>query len=370
MRPRVNVAAASLALAGALAAAGCPGSGPPGPAAPPPAPVVVGSAVKRTVPVSLRAIGSVDAVASVAVRSQVAGPILKVHIRDGADVAKGQILFTIDPAPFRIALDRAQAQLARDQALLDKARSDVARYAKLVDKEYVTREQFDSANSQAAALAETVKVDQAAVDDARLELSYCTIAAPISGRAGTVGLRAGNLVKANDDPPLVTLLQVRPVWVTFSAPEKWLPQIRKHAAEGALEVRAWQRGEGGDGHAGTLSFIDNAVDVPTGTIRLRGTFPNDDRGLWPGQFVEVTLKLSEQKDAVVVPSPAVQVGQQGSYVFVVDAGGVAQPRPVTVDRTLGDDTVIASGLEGGETVIVDGQLRVVPGAKVAVQAKP
>ena len=358
-----------VAILSLCSAMGCGGGAKPTAAQSPP-PVIVGQAVQRTVPVSLRAIGNVESTASVAVRSRVAGQILMVHIKDGADVVKGQALFTIDPEPFRIALDRAEAQLARDKALLQKADADVARFAKLVDKEYVTREQYESAVSQAAAQAATIRSDEAAASDARLSLSYCTITAPISGRSGVVNLRAGNLVKVNDDPPLVTILQVRPVYVTFSVPEKHLDDVRKHAAEGKLEVRAVSRGEEGEGHAGVLTFIDNEVAATTGTIRLRGEFPNDDRGLWPGEFVEVSLRLAEQKDAVLVPSSAMQVGQQGSYVYVVDAGGTAQLRPVVVDRTIGDETVLASGLEGGETVVTDGQIRIVPGGKVAVQAKP
>lgn len=357
------VAVLSLGLA-----TGCGGAKPA--AAPQLPPVIVGQVVRRTVPVSLRAIGNVESTASVAVRSRVAGQILKVHFEDGADVVKGQTLFTIDPEPFRIALDRAEAQLARDKALLQKADADLARFAKLVDKEYVTREQYESAASQAASQAATIRFGEAAASDARLSLSYCTITAPISGRAGAVNLRAGNLVKVNDDPPLVTILQVRPIYVTFSVPEKYLDSVRKHAAEGELEVKAFSRGEEGNGHSGILTFIDNEVAAATGTLRLRAEFPNDGRGLWPGEFVEVALRLSEQKDAVIVPSSAMQVGQQGSYVYVVEADGTAQLRPVVVDRTIGDETVLASGLEGGETVVTDGQIRIVPGGKVAVQAKP
>jgi multidrug efflux system membrane fusion protein len=369
MTPSAKTALQFLALLSAWAAAGC-GGGTKTAAPPPPPPVIVSQAVRRTIPVSLAAIGNVESIASVTVRSRVAGQILEVHIKDGADVVKGQTLFTIDPEPFRIALDRAEAQLTRDTALLQKADNDVARYAKLVDKEYVTREQYESAASQAASQAATIQSDEAMAKDARLSLSYCTIVSPISGRAGSIDLRAGNLVKANDDPPLVTILKVRPVYVTFSVPEKYLADVRKHAAEGKLEVRAVSRGEAGEGHAGVLAFIDNEVNAATGTIRLRGEFGNEDRGLWPGQFVEVALRLSEQKDAVLVPSAAIQVGQQGSYVYVVGADGTAQPRPVVVDRTLGGETVIASGLLGGETVVTDGQIRIVPGAKVAVQPTP
>ena len=337
----------------------------PAPSAPP---VVVGQAVRRTVPVSLHAIGNVESLASVAVRSRVAGQILSVHIGDGADVRKGQLLFTIDPAPYEIAAAQADAQLARDAALSKKAEDDAARYAKLVEKEYVTREQYESATSQVAALAATIKSDEAASKEAKLSLSYCSITAPISGRAGAVNLRAGNLVKVNDDP-LVTLLQVRPVNVTFSVPEKYLGTVREHANAGKLEVRAKGRGETGDGHAGTLTFVDNAVDMTTGTIRLKAEFGNAESELWPGQFVDVELILAEQKDALLVPSTAIQVGQQGSYVFVVNAESVAEIRPVVVDRAIGEETVITSGLEGGETVITDGQIRVVPGAKVAAGGK-
>jgi multidrug efflux system membrane fusion protein len=358
-----------LALAGAVFAASCSGNAAKAPQAAGPPPVVVGQAVRRTVPVALQGIGNVESVASVALRSRVAGQILKVHIKDGADVTQGQVLFTIDPAPYEIARAQAEAQLARDKALLGKAQNDAARYAKLVEKEYVTREQYESATSQAASLAATIQSDEEAVKEAKLSLSYCTIAAPIAGRVGSVNLRAGNLVKINDDPPLVTILKVQPVYVTFSLPEKYLESVRGHAASGPLAVRSKNRGDLGEGHLGSLTFIDNTVDTTTGTIRLKAEFPNKDRGLWPGQFVEVELVLSEQKDALVIPTTAIQVGQQGSYVFVVAQDGTAQMRPIVVDRAVGDQTVIASGLDGGETVITDGQIRVVPGAKVAPGAK-
>lgn len=369
MTPSARAVLPLLALVALGATPGC-GGGTKTAAAPPPPPVVVSQAVRRTIPVSLASIGNVEAVASVAVRSRVAGQILEVRIKDGADLVKGQPIFIVDPEPFRIAVEQAEAQLARDQALLDKAQRDLARYAKLVDKEYVTREQYESASSLAASQAATIQSDEAMAKEARLNLSYCTITAPISGRAGSINLRAGNLVKANDDAPLVTILKVRPVYVSFSVPEKYLSAVQKYAAGGALTVTAASRGATDNGHTGVLAFIDNEVNPATGTIRLRGEFPNDDSGLWPGEFVEVKLKLAEQKDAVVVLSAAIQVGQQGSYVFVVGQDGKAQPRPVVVDRTLGNETVIASGLDGGETVVTDGQLRIVPGAVVSIQTKP
>ena len=357
-----------LALLVPFVASGC-GGGTKSAVAPAPPPVVVSQAVRRTIPVALAAIGNVESVASVAVRSRVAGQILEVRIKDGADVVRGQTIFIIDPEPFRIAVEQAEAQLARDEALLQKAERDLARYAKLVDKEYVTREQYESASSLAASQAATIQSDEAMAKEARLNLSYCTISAPISGRAGSINLRAGNLVKANDDAPLLTILKVEPVYVTFSVPEKYLGEVQARAAAGPLTVRAVARGEKGDGHAGRLTFIDNTVDTTTGTIRLKAEFSNEDRGLWPGQFVETALTLSEQKDALVVPSTAIQVGQEGSFVFVVLADGTAQPRPVIVDRMIGDETVLLAGLNGGETVITDGQIRVVPGAKVTVSAK-
>jgi len=338
--------------------------------APPPAPVVVAQAEVKTVPVSLRAIGNVEAMASVAVRSRVAGAILKVHIADGADVTRGQTLFTIDPETYKIALAGAEAQLGRDQALLEKAKSDVARYEKLVQKEYVTREQYEGAVAQSGSLAQTIEADRAAVDAARLNVSYCSITAPITGKAGTVTLRTGNLVKVNDDPPLVTILQMKPVYVTFSIPEKRLQEVRAASNQHQLDVRAWNKGESSEGHPGRLAFIDNTVDTTTGTIKLRGEFPNDDRGLWPGQFVEVALTVAQQPNVVVVPASAIQVGQQGSYVYVVKQDGTAEMRPVSVGRTENGSVIVASGLSGGDTVIVDGQLRVVNGAKVAPKTSP
>ena len=348
---------------------GCQKDAAKAPSGPPPAPVVVGKAVRRAVPVTLHGIGNVEPVASVAIRARVAGPIRKVHIADGAEVARGQALFTIDPEPFRIALARAESELARDSALLKKAQDDAARYETLVAKEYVTREQYEAAVAQAASLAATIQSDEAAIRDAKLDLSYCTITSPIAGRAGNVALREGNLVRASDDAPLVTVVQLRPINVAFALPEKHLAAIRARNAAGPLAVTARERGEEeGQGHRGRLTFVDNTVDRATGTIRLKAEFANDDRGLWPGQFVEVDLALAEQADAVLVPSTAIQVGQQGSFVFVVGDDGTAAVQPVTVDRTVGDQTVVASGLNGGETVITDGQIRVVPGAKVVASA--
>lgn len=251
-----------LYLLAALVCASCNGNSAWTTQSPAPPPVTVGQAVRRTVPVSLHGIGNVGSVASVAMHSQVAGPILEVHIADGAEVVKGQPLFTIDPAPFEIAQARAEAQLARDTALLKKANDDAVRFATLLEQRLVSQADYEAATATAASLAGTIKADQAAIDNAALDLSHCRIASPITGRAGSVNLRAGNLVNVNDDPPLVTILQVKPVYVTFSLPEKYLSEVRTRAAAGRLPVRARNRGETAD-HEGSLTFIDNTVNTTT-----------------------------------------------------------------------------------------------------------
>jgi multidrug efflux system membrane fusion protein len=359
---------ASIVLAASLA--GCGGGADSASRAPAPVPVVVAKAEVRTVPVTVRAIGNVEAVARVDVKARIAGELRSVHFREGEEVRRGQLLFSIDARPFQVALAEADARLARDRALLQKADDDVRRFSGLVEQEYVTREQFDSARSQAASLAATVRADEAAVEGARLDLDYATIRAPIPGRAGAVLVQPGNLVKANDDRPLVTLLQTRPVWVSFAVPESRLAEIRARAGAGPLAVRAHERGGEAAARTGRLDFVDNAVDPTSGTIRLKAVFPNEDGALWPGQFLEVELKLSDEANAVVVPSPAVQTGQNGTFVFVVKDDGTPEARPVVVSRAVGEDTVLTSGVSGGETVIVDGQLRVVPGAKVEPRARP
>lgn len=350
----------------ASVAAGCRGNGATAPRGPESVPVVVAQVQKKTVPFVVRGIGNAEATSTVSIRARVGGQLERVGFEEGKNIRKGDLLFVIDQRTYQAALAEAEGGLARDRALLKKAEEDVRRYAGLVEKDYVTKEQFDQVNANLDALRATIRADEAAVEAARLQLDFCTIRSPLSGRAGKLFVHPGNLVKANDDPALVVLLQTRPIWVTFSVPERYLPEIRKRSAEGPLEVTATARGEDGSPHRGRLEFVDNAVDASTGTIQLKGVFDNDDGGLWPGQFLEVLLTLSEQKDAVVVPSPAVQSGQTGTYVFVID-GGAAQPRPVTVSRTLGDDAVIEKGLDGGETVVTDGHLRLYPGAKVEVK---
>jgi multidrug efflux system membrane fusion protein len=357
-----------LALA-ALAAAGC-GGGHRTPRTAPPVPVVTARVETRTVPVELRAIGHVEPISTVAVRPRVGGELTRVWFREGDTVASGATLFTIDPRPYEAALRQAEAQLSRNRALLKKAEADTARYATLVERDYVTREQYDQINADADALRAGVAADQASVDTARLQLGYCTVAAPVAGRTGNLEVKIGNLVRANDDQPLVTINQIRPIQVAFSVPARFLAAI---AAPGRdrLTLAATVPGAAGPAEPGTLTFVDNAVDEATATLLLKGTFENRDQRLWPGQFVDVVVTLGEEPDRLVVPAPAVQTGQQGSYVFVVTAEGTAELRPVKVNRADEREAVIDEGLSVGETVVTDGQLRLVPGSRVeAREATP
>jgi len=274
------------------------------------------------------------------------------------------VLFTLDPRPYQAALAQAQAAVARDRAMAANSASDQRRYGDLVQKEYVTREQYDRIAAETASAQATVKADEAAVEAARLQLEYCTIRAPLSGRTGSLLVHQGNLVKANDAQPLVVINQIRPIYVTFSVPQAQLPDIEKYRSAGQLAVEAVPSEGGGAQQNGMLSFIDNQIDRATGTILLKATFPNESRALWPGQFTKVRLTLARQADAVVVPAQAVQTGQQGQYVYVVRPDQTVETRAVQVARTVGSDTVVSAGLTPGETVVTDGQLRLAPGVKV------
>jgi len=371
MRPRFDVD--PRLVAGALGAAllvACAGGGATGPVAPPPAPVTVATVRTESVPRVLRAVGRVEPWSTVEIRSRVGGELVRVGIERGQVVRRGQLLFEIDARPFRAALDQAEARLAQDRAVADNAGAEVSRYAKLVDKDYVTREQYDAIVARAASTEATVQADDAAVRSARLDLEYCSIVSPIAGRAGDLLVHEGNLIKANADSPMVVLLQSRPVLVSFAVPEQHLAAIRARAAAGALEVRAVPSGAAGSASSGRLSFIDNAIDPATGTIVLKGTFDNEDDALWPGQFVDAQLELSVDENVATVPSAAVQRGQAGSYVFVVRDDGSVESRPVEVEREFDSRSIIASGLLPGETVVTEGQLRLAPGTHVAVKATP
>jgi multidrug efflux system membrane fusion protein len=354
--------AALFALA-ALAACCAPGQkAPPREAVP----VQVGAVVRRSMPVEIAAIGHVDPIASVAVKAQVGGQITEVLFREGQEVQKGQPLLTIDPRPFEAALAQAKATLERDRAIASNARADVERYADLVAKEYVTAQQFDQAKAAAASSEATVKADEAAVENARLQLDYCSVKSPIDGRTGSLLVQIGNVVKANDDRTLVTINQIRPIYVTFAIPEKYFGEVGKRFRSERLKVRAVPQ-DGGVPAEGELTFVDNAVNTSTGTIQLKGTFANKDGRLWPGQFVDVVLTLGTEADAVVAPASAVQTGQNGSYVFVVKSDLTVETRPVTVNRIQGTVAVITKGLAGGERVVTDGQLRLSPGTLVEIK---
>ncbi len=330
-------------------------------------PVTISKVLQKAMPVQLAVIGNVEPFSSVQVKSQVQGEILSVHFKEGDDVKKGDLLFNIDPSPFQATLDQAEANLAKDRAQLDNAQQELKRYTDLAARGIVPQEQVDTARTTAASFAASMKADQATIDNAKLQLSYCSIRAPISGRTGALLVHAGNLVKQND-VPLVIINQVAPIYVSFAVPEAQLPEIKQYRSAGTLHVRATVPNDNNAPADGTISFVDNAVDPTTGTIKLKGTFANADHRLWPGQFVNILLTLTTQPNAIVVPSQAVQTGQQGQYVFVVKADQTVESRPVVVARTMDTQTVISSGLKPGETVVTDGQLRLVPGAKVSFKS--
>jgi multidrug efflux system membrane fusion protein len=333
--------------------------------------VTVGTVVRKEAPVQLSAIGNVQAYSTVAVRALVEGTLTEVHFKEGQPVKKGDLLFTIDPRPFEVKLRQAEATLARDKAQAELARQQATRYEGLAAQEFVSREQADQTRAGADAAEATLLADQAVVEDARLQLEYCSIRSPIDGVAGALLVHAGNVVKANDpDHPLVVIQQITPVYVAFSIPGSQLPEVKRSMARGPVKVAsAAPASQESDSTAaeGTLTFVDNAVDLTTGTIQLKAVFPNADRALWPGQFVNVALTLSTQPDAILVPTQAVQTGQAGSYVFVVGADETVESRPVVVGRTVGHETVIERGVAPGERVVTDGQLRLATGVKVEIK---
>ena len=336
--------------------------------APPDAvPVVVAEAAQKTVPVELRAIGNVQAYNTVQVKTQVPGELTGVLFKEGDDVKQGQLLFTLDSRPFEAELKRLEATLARDQAEAANARAQATRYAKLMEEGVVAREQYDQYRTQAEAMEAAVEAGKNAVENARLRLGYTRIFAPLSGRTGSLVVHRGNIVKENDDKSvLVTINQVTPIYAEFSAPERYLSQIKAQAATGKLKVQAVAPGDSAP-EEGTLTFVDNAVDQATGTIRLKGAFANPSRRLWPGQFVDVVLRLGERPSAVVVPTPAVQTGQQGQFVFVIKGDMTAEQRPVKAGEAVEGSTIIEQGVQPGERVVTDGQMRLVPGARVEIK---
>ena len=330
-------------------------------------PVLVATAIHKAMPLQIRAVGNVEAFSTVSVKSQVTGVLTQAHFKEGQNVKKGQLLFTIDPRPFEAALKQSEANLARDTAQLQNAREQARRYKELVDKKYVSQEQYDQIRTNADALEAVVEADKAAVENAKVQLSYCYIYSPIDGQVGSLLVNEGNLVRVNDGTPLVVINQVAPIYVTFSVPEQNLGDIRRRTSAGSLKVEAQFQSDQGRPEQGNLAFIDNAVDRTTGTIKLKAEFSNEDRRLWPGQFVNVALTLSTQSDAIVIPSEAVQVGQEGQHVFVVKPDKTVEMRPVTVGPTSEGEAIIASGLTAGEQIVREGQFLLGPGSRVEIK---
>lgn len=330
-------------------------------------PVTVASVVRKSVPLEITVIGAAEPFSAVAIRSQITGQLNAVNFAEGDDVKAGQVLFTLDRRPLESAVGQAQANLDRDVAQAANAASQFKRYQDLADRGIATKEQVDTARTSMTALNATVNADRAALDNAQVQLQYATITATISGRTGALQVHEGNLVRANDQTPLVVINQIAPISVTFSIPEARLPELKKYQSQGALRVTASPPKDDAPPAVGRIAFVDNQVDQTTGTIRLKGTFPNEDRRLWPGQFLNVIVTLTSDPNAIVVPTAAVQVGQQGPYVFIVTDDKTVEMRPVVVSRTSASETVLASGVKPGETVVTDGHLRLVPGSHISVK---
>jgi multidrug efflux system membrane fusion protein len=364
-----GVAAAQLALAMVplLMAWACSKGENSGVMARPPSPVLVAKAVAKTVPNQLHEIGNVEAFATVNIKSRVEGGLVAIHFHEGDLVTQGQLLLSLDSRPFVAALKLAQANLAKDRAQLDKADTDEKRYSFLLKESVGSREQYDQAHATAAALRATVIADEAAIDTARLNLEYSQIRAPFDGRTGNLQSHIGDLIKADADTAMVTITQVQPIYVAFSIPEGELPAVRMNLETHRLEVDVAIPNSPETPEHGVLAFIDNTVDKTTGTILLKGLFQNENRRLWPGEFVNATLTLNQIRNAVLIPSEAVQTGQNGSFVFVVDNRMQAHLRPIVAGAQVGGDIVIERGIEAGETVVTDGQLLLAPGARVKIR---
>jgi multidrug efflux system membrane fusion protein len=322
------------------------------------------------VPAEVVGIGNVTPITSVAVKSRVDGQIVLVPVREGSDVKRGDLLFKIDPRPFTVQLDIATANLARDQAFLEKAQDLLKRSDDLIAKGYISANQYSDAQGDARAAAAGVVADRAAVANARLNLEFTELRSPIDGRVGRVTLQQGNLVKANDTAALLTVNQLDPIYVDFSVPERYLNDLRPAAQRGDVRVALSVDGAGGAPveRSGPLTFVDNQVDAPTGTIRLRATLANGDRAVWPGQFVRVRISLPIAGPALWVPASAIGQSSEGPYVFVVGEGLKAEQRHIKVERTEGDRAVLSGPISVGERVVIDGQSRVIPGSAVTLAA--
>ena len=326
-------------------------------------PVTVGKATARSVPVQVEVIGNVEPYSNVSVRAQMAGQIERACFSQGQDVKKGQLLFTLDRRPFQAALNQLEANLARDQAQLANARAQAERNEKLFQAGIISKDQYDTFRTTAQAQEATVRADQAGIENAKISLSYCSVYSPIDGRTGSYQVYPGNIAKENDTV-LVVINQLQPIYVMFSVPEQYLSDIKSYQARGQVRVEARIPNDAHPPALGELTFIDNMVDTTTGTLKMRATFPNPDKRLWPGQFVNVAMRLAVEPHATVVPSQSVQTGPTGKYLFVVNADSKAELRPVSAGETVEGETVIEKGVVPGETVVTDGQLLLAPGSKV------
>jgi multidrug efflux system membrane fusion protein len=329
-------------------------------------PVTVATVIQKDVPVQLHAIGNVEAYSTVSVKTQVEGELANVYFKEGQEVKKGDLIFTIDPRTFQAALTQAEANMARDIAQMKKAEADIGRYSELFKRGIVSKEDYEQKRTNFEALKATVKADEALVEDAKVKLGYCYIHSPIDGRIGKLMVNQGNIVKEKDTI-LTVINQTKPIYVAFSVPQQELPKIKKYMATGNLEVKANIPKNDVPPVVGELNFINNEVDNATGTILLRAVFPNEDESLWPGQFVDVVLTLTTQPNAVVIPSRSVQTGQEGQYVFVVKSDLTVESRPVVVGSTLDQEVTIEKGLKPGEMVVTEGQLQLTPGVKVEIK---
>jgi membrane fusion protein, multidrug efflux system len=329
-------------------------------------PVSVAKAVQKTVPIELTAIGSGEAYSTISIKAQVNAVLEQVHFAQGDFVKKGDLLFTLDARPFQALLDQAEATLAHDKAQAELDEVQAQRYEKLLAGGVTPKEQYDQVKASAVAQEAAVQADDAAVQAAKLQLQYCQIYSPIDGQTGALQVYPGNIVKQNDVPVLIVINQITPLYVDFSIPEQYLGVVKKYMTRGKLQVSATPYGDS-KAENGYLTFVDNSVDANTGTIKLKGTFANPDRHLWPGQFSTVSLRLAKQENATVVPSQAVQTGQSGDFIYVVSRDMTAEQRPVKVARTVGGESVIAQGVAAGETVVTDGQLRLIPGVRVQLR---
>ena len=357
---------AAVALLAAILACGCSGKKP---SAPSGAPVLVAKAIATNVPVQIDPppVGHVTPVSTVTIHSQIGGLISAVHFKEGSEVKSNDLLFTIDPRPTQAALDQARANLERDSGQLEYQKVNFGRDQKLLAAKIISKDQLDTDKSSLDAAIGTTSADRAAITNALLNLEFCEIRAPFDGVTGSVQLHEGDVVKAPDDT-LLTINRIHPIYVEFAVPEQYLPEIKKQMRDATLKVLVTFENMTVPPPQGELTFVDNSVDETTGTILLKATFPNEDDALWPGQFVNVTLTLSELTNAVVVPSQAVQVGQSGQFIYVVDADQTVENRPVETGITFNNKTVVAKGLQAGETVVTDGQLRLAPKMKVTIKS--